>query len=59
MPILTTKVVYTLIPERAPLLLKPFLWAIFEAVNCRMVAPRLETHKTYVRTSRGLSRSRI
>jgi len=50
MPILINKLICTIVPERAPLLLKPFLRSIFEAVSRRMVAPRLKTHLEYVET---------
>jgi glutathione S-transferase len=50
MPILITKLVCTIVPERAPLLLKPFLWGVFEAVSRRMLAPRLKTHMEYIET---------
>ena len=50
MPILTANVVCEILPEGAPLLLRPFLWSIFDAVSRRMVAPRLRTHMEYVRT---------
>lgn len=56
MPIFVHKLVCTIVPERAPLLLKPFLWGIFEAVSRRMIMPRLETHMKYVRASRGSGR---
>ena len=55
MPILVVKTICTMIPEGAPLLLKPFLWGVFEAVNRRMVAPRLERHREHVRTSQPVS----
>ncbi|KAF9652406.1 thioredoxin-like protein [Thelephora ganbajun] len=48
MPILISKVICRMVPERAPLLLKPFLWSVFDAVSRRMVAPRLETHREYI-----------
>jgi len=47
-----------MVPGKAPLLLKPFLWGVFEAVSRRLFAPRLETHKEYVCNSRILSRRR-
>jgi hypothetical protein len=58
MPILITKLVCTIVPERAPLLLKPFLWGVFEAVSRRMLAPRLKTHMEYVCGSRTPGRHR-
>jgi len=48
MPILINKVLCTMVPGKAPLLLKPFLWGVFEAVGRRLFAPRLETHKEYI-----------
>jgi len=50
MPILINKYICTIVPERAPFLLKPFLWGVFEAVSRRMIAPRLETHVKYIET---------
>lgn len=51
-PVLLGKVICKRVPEGAPLLLKPLLWSVFDAVSCRMIAPRLETHREYVRLSR-------
>jgi len=53
MPIIINKLVCKIIPERAPLLLKPFLWGVFEAVSRRVFAPRLETHMKYVEMRLG------
>jgi len=50
MPVLVNKFICTIVPEKAPLLLKPILWSVFEAVSRRVVAPRLETHLKYVET---------
>jgi len=50
MPVLSARIICSILPEGAPLLLKPLLWCIFDAVNRRMVTPRLETHMEYVRT---------
>ena len=52
MPILMSKIMCKRVPERAPLLLKPLLWGVFDAVSSRMIAPRLDTHREYVRPSR-------
>lgn len=54
MPLLLNKIVYRIIPERAPVLLKPFLSCVFDALSHRLVAPRLRTHREYVRASRSL-----
>ena len=59
MPILLTKVMCRRIPERAPLLLKPLLWSVFEAVSCRMVAPRLEIHRDQVGASPGRPKTTV
>jgi len=50
MPILFNKMICKMVPERAPLFLKPFLWCVFDAVSRRMVAPRLETNREYIET---------
>jgi glutathione S-transferase len=52
MPILIGKIMCKRVPERAPLLLKPLLWGVFDAVSSRMIAPRLDTNREYVRASR-------
>lgn len=48
MPILLNKIVNKMIPEKAPIFLKPFLWCVFDAISHRMVAPRLRTHREYL-----------
>lgn len=53
MPILASKLLFGMIPEKAPILLKPFLQGIFDALNRRMVHPRLRIHTEFV--SRMLS----
>jgi len=50
MPILIGKIMCKRVPERAPLLLKPLLWSVFDAVSCRMIAPRLNTNREYLET---------
>lgn len=50
MPILIGKMICQRVPEKAPLLLKPFLRSVFDAVGRRMIDPRLETHREYIET---------
>ncbi|KAF9788595.1 thioredoxin-like protein [Thelephora terrestris] len=55
MPILLSKIIYRMIPERAPVLLKPFLWCIFDALSHRLVTPQLRTHREYIEVRLGES----
>jgi len=55
MPIILSKIICKRVPERAPLLLKPLLRGVFDAVSCRMVVPRLETHREHLETRLGES----
>lgn len=55
MPILLSKIIYRMIPERAPVLLKPFLWCIFDALSRRLVTPQLRTHREYIEVRLGES----
>lgn len=48
MPALALKLLFGMIPEKAPMLLKPFLRGIFDALNRRMIHPRLRVHTEFV-----------
>lgn len=48
MPALAFKFVFNMIPDKAPILLKPFLKGIFDALNNRMTLPRLRVHLDFV-----------
>ena len=53
MPALALKLIFGMIPEKAPLLLQPLLRGIFDALISRLALPRLRTHADFVST--GLS----
>ena len=55
MPILMLKLTFKLIPEKAPLLLQPFLKGIFDALNRRMTTPRLQIHADFVSARSSLA----
>lgn len=48
MPTLAFKFTFSMIPEKAPILLKPFLKGIFDALNNRLTLPRLRIHAEFV-----------
>lgn len=48
MPMLALKLLFGMIPEKAPILLKPFLRGIFDALNSRVIQPRLRIHTEFV-----------
>lgn len=50
MPALSFKFIFNMIPEKAPILLKPFLKGIFDALINRMTLPRLRIHVDFVGT---------
>lgn len=56
MPILSFKMLFCMIPEKAPILLKSFLRGIFDALNRRMIHPRLRTHSEFVSSRLSLVR---
>jgi len=57
MPALAFKFVFNMIPDRAPILLKPFLKGIFDALNNRMTLPRLRVHLDFVEAHLSKSKS--
>lgn len=48
MPILLNRIMYRMIPAKAPVFLKPFLWCVFDALSHGMITPRLRTHREYL-----------
>ncbi len=48
MPVLVNKLVFRIVPERAPFLLRPLLRGVFSMLTTRMVDPRLKLHATMV-----------
>lgn len=48
MPTLSLKLIFSMIPERAPVLLQPFLRGIFGALIGRLTLPRLRIHADFV-----------
>ena len=48
MPTLSLKLMFGMIPEKAPILLKPLLRGIFDALNRRLALPKLQTHADFV-----------
>jgi len=48
MPTLVFKLFFKMIPEKAPLLLQPFLEGIFNALISRLTLPRLRIHAEFV-----------
>jgi len=48
MPLLVNKLIFTMIPERAPFLLRPLLRSIFSNVQNVMVNPRLKKHAALI-----------
>lgn len=48
MPILAFKLTFDVIPEGAPILLKPFLKTIFDALNNRLNLPKLRVQADFV-----------
>ncbi|RDX54670.1 thioredoxin-like protein [Polyporus arcularius HHB13444] len=48
MPVLVNKLVFRIVPERAPFLLRPLLRGVFSMLTTRMVDPRLKLHATMI-----------
>ncbi|TBU23633.1 thioredoxin-like protein [Dichomitus squalens] len=44
MPILVNKIIFKIIPERSPFLIRPLLRSVFNQVSALMLNPRLKTH---------------
>lgn len=52
MPMLVNKLIFTIVPERAPFLLRPLLKGVFSSVTATLLTPRLKTHAQVVRDRR-------
>lgn len=50
MPALVFRLTFNMIPEKAPILLQPFLKSIFGALNNRFAIPKLRIHADFVST---------
>ncbi|KAI0827087.1 thioredoxin-like protein [Trametes gibbosa] len=48
MPILVNKLIFGIIPERAPFFLRPILRSVFNSVSAKMLDPRLKIHAEMV-----------
>jgi glutathione S-transferase len=47
MPLLLQKLLFTLAPKRAPLLMRPLLTPVFNQMLAKFVTPQLEQHKAF------------
>ncbi|KAI0777284.1 thioredoxin-like protein [Trametes elegans] len=50
MPLLVSKLIYRIIPERSPFLLRPILKGVFSMVSAKMLDPRLKVHAEMIET---------
>ena len=48
MPMLVNKLIFKMIPERSPFLIRPLLKTVFNTVNAKLLDPRLKTHADFV-----------
>ncbi len=51
MPVLSQKLIFTLVPKRAPFFLRPMVKMIFGMLLNTLVEPRLKLHHDFVRTN--------
>ena len=51
MPLLVNKLIFTLIPQRAPWILRPILRFVFSSLSSQFLEPRLIIHANYVSSS--------
>ena len=49
MPMLVNKLIFRIIPERSPFLIRPLLNGAFNMISSKMLDPRLKTHAQMVR----------
>lgn len=49
MPMLVNKLIFRIIPSRAPFFLRPLLNGVFSTVSSKLLDPRLKTHAKLVR----------
>ncbi len=50
MPMLVNKIIFKIIAERSPFLIRPLLRSVFTKVSTLMLDPRLKTHAEFVST---------
>ena len=48
MPLLVFKIVFGMVPRRAPFILRPLLWFVFGALESQMLQPRLKLQADFV-----------
>ncbi|KAI8986753.1 hypothetical protein BD414DRAFT_486938 [Trametes punicea] len=44
MPMLVNKLIFTMIPQRAPFIIRPLLRSVFNTVSAKLLDPRLKAH---------------
>ena len=49
MPLLVQRLIYGLVPQRSPFIIRPLVWYIFSTVDSLVVQPRLQIQATFVR----------
>lgn len=49
MPLLVSKLIYTIVPGRAPFFIRPIARLLFDGLTKQMVDPRIKLHADYVR----------
>jgi len=52
MPLLVNKLIFTIIPQRSPALIRPLIKPIFSAFIKRLLEPELKAHSELVRPER-------
>lgn len=48
MPMLVNKLVYNIVPQRSPFILRPLVKIVFSTLQTKMLDPRLEKHAAFV-----------
>ena len=48
MPLLVNKLIFSLVPDRAPFILRPVLRAVFKKLDSATIEPRLKIHGPFV-----------
>ena len=48
MPLLVNKLIFRLVPSRAPFFLRPLLWPVFSTLDSAVVNPRLKVQADFV-----------
>lgn len=49
MPLLVNKLIFGLVPDRAPFILRPILRSVFNTLDSNLLDPRLKTQAQLVR----------